>query len=186
MAIKLPFTLQVLMLGILGVLLQEIVLDIIFPAWLPVPHVLVVFLVLLGFSEHTLRGCLLVFCLGFLLDLNAGNLLGPWAGAFMVTFVLLAVLAQRIYVDSVLTLVAMVSLADFVTTTVYYGLVTFVPENFVFAGGKQSPWIMIALQALVSGLFAPVVARFCKFSTVHNKVSTGFRNQYAHEGKGLW
>lgn len=185
MGVRVPLTLHVLFLGLVGLLLQEVVLDLLVPDWLPTPHVLIVLLVLLGFTEHSLRGCVLAFSLGFLLDLNGGSLLGPWSGAYIISFALMSVLAQRIYVDSVLTLVTIVALADFVTTLLFYLLITFVPDHIVFVGSGTIPWVTIGLQALVSGLAAPLVARLYRAAT-ESRISHSSNKHFAHEGKGIW
>ena len=65
-----------------------------------VPQFLVVVLVSLAFSEANVFGSVMAFVLGLLLDFSSAVLIGPWAGAFVVVFGVLALLSPRLFIES--------------------------------------------------------------------------------------
>lgn len=65
-----------------------------------IPQLLVIVVVSLSFSEVNLFGCFMAFVLGLLLDFSSAVLVGPWAGSFVVVFCGLALLSQRLFIDS--------------------------------------------------------------------------------------
>jgi len=70
-----------------------------FPSAL-IPQLLIILVVALSFSEVNAFGCVMSFAIGLLLDFSSATLLGPWAGSCVVVFGVLAVLSQRLFIDS--------------------------------------------------------------------------------------
>ena len=115
-------SLLVLVLGLIAIFIQGTVLRAISPAWV-VPNLLVIIVVFLGFYEASVRGATLAFILGLELDFANGLLVGPWAGAFVVSFGILASLSQRIFVESPLAAIIAVFACSIVSAIVYFTLV---------------------------------------------------------------
>ena len=64
------------------------------------PQFVIVMVVALSFSEVNSFGCLMSFAIGLLLDFSSAVLIGPWAGSCVVVFCALAMLSQRLFIDS--------------------------------------------------------------------------------------
>ena len=87
------------LLGIVCCALQGSLLHIGLPVSL-VPQLVVVLVVSLAFSEVSVFGCVMTFVLGLLMDFSSAMLVGPWAGALVVVYGVLAVLSHRLFIES--------------------------------------------------------------------------------------
>lgn len=115
-------SLLVVILGLIAIFMQGTVFRVIGSDWV-VPNLLIIIVVFLGFYEASVRGATLAFLLGLELDFANGLLVGPWAGAFVVSFGILAGLSQRIFVESPLAAVIAVFGCSIVGHIVYFTLV---------------------------------------------------------------
>jgi rod shape-determining protein MreD len=140
----------VLLLGLLAIALQGTILKAILPDYL-VPSFVLIIVVYLGFFEVRLSSLFLVFLLGLELDLASGLLVGPWSGAFVVVFLLLALLAQRIFVESIVSVLVAVFFASLTSDLVYFILI-YRLEPAVYQVIFHS-----IVGAMVNSLFAPPV-----------------------------
>ena len=96
-------------------------------------------------------GVFVVFLLGLELDLCSAHLLGPWAGAFVVTFGLIAAMSQHVFVESPLAVALVVGASTIVSTLVYAGLVyEFKPA------GAISFWGLFG-EALITAVIGPIL-----------------------------
>jgi len=102
-------------------LLQTTVLRL-FLSDLFVPNLLVIFVVYLSFYRVSPAGVIVSFILGLILDFSSGLVLGPWAASFVVVFCTLAVLSDRIFVESHLAALVMVFLATIASDLIYFFL----------------------------------------------------------------
>lgn len=93
----------VLLLTLLGIFLQRSVLAALLPEWLGVPNLVLVITVVFAFYESSHVGAVLAFVCGLLFDMSSGGLLGPWAGSLVLVYFLVAIFAQRLFVDSYLS-----------------------------------------------------------------------------------
>ncbi|MFM1847618.1 MAG: hypothetical protein RL417_1092 [Pseudomonadota bacterium] len=145
----------VLILGLIAIFIQGTVLREIAPAFV-VPNILLIVVVFLGFFEASLRGATLTFLLGLELDFANGLLVGPWAGAFIVSFGILASLSQRIFVESPLAAVVAAFGSSLVSSLVYFTLVyEFHPRVTVMV-----PFSI--LEAGMNAALAPIVFVFLR------------------------
>ena len=143
-------SLLVIILGLIAIFVQGTVLRAIGPAWV-VPNLLVIIVVFLGFYESSVRGATLAFLLGLELDFANGLLVGPWAGAFVVSFGILASLSQRIFVESPLAAVIATFACSIVSAVVYFTLVyEFHPAVTIIVPFSVA-------EATLNALLAPVV-----------------------------
>ena len=62
-----------------------------------VPNFILIMVICLGFNLVTPGAATLAFSLGLVFDLYSGVLLGPWAGTFVLVYVILSLLSQRLY-----------------------------------------------------------------------------------------
>jgi len=115
-------SLLVVIVGLIAIFVQGTVLRAIGPDWV-VPNLLIIIVVFLGFYEASVRGATLAFLLGLELDFANGLLVGPWAGAFVVSFGILASLSQRIFVESPLAAVTAAFGCSIISDVVYFTLV---------------------------------------------------------------
>ncbi|MBX7138484.1 MAG: rod shape-determining protein MreD [Oligoflexia bacterium] len=144
-----------LLLGIPAVILQGSVLKSVFPDW-PTPGFLISIVAFLSFYEVTPLGAVLAFLLGLELDISTGVFLGPWAGAYVVTFVVFSSLSQRIFVESGLSAMVIVFISSLLSNLVFVLLML----EF-----KSYGWEMIwtaLFEALLSALFAPLVLKLLR------------------------
>lgn len=65
-----------------------------------IPQLMAIIVVSLAFSEANVFGCCMSFMLGLCADLASATLIGPWAGSFVVVFGALAMLSQRLFIES--------------------------------------------------------------------------------------
>lgn len=160
--------LLVLALGLLMIFVQGTVFKTI-SMGLVIPNLIVVFVVFLSFYDVSAFGCFLVFVLGLELDLSAGVLLGPWAGACVAVFAVLASLSQRIFVDSSLA-VALAALASSAISQIVYGVLTYetrpVTSDLLIRG---------VIEAILTGLVAPLVFKLLKLIFVGTERSASGR-----------
>ena len=145
----------VLILGLIAIFIQGTVLREVGPSWV-VPNLLVILVVFLGFFEASFRGATLAFLLGLELDFANGLLVGPWAGAFVVSFGILASLSQRLFVESSLAVMIAALVSSIVSNLVYFTLV----YEFHPAVTVMVPFSL--LEALLNGFLAPFLFVFLR------------------------
>lgn len=95
----LRLAISIIVLSLLLVVIQGGVLKMALPTW-AVPNLFLVVVVFIAFRVPTVGGVLVAFCLGLILDLSTGKLLGPNAGSFAVVCGFLASISQRLYIKS--------------------------------------------------------------------------------------
>jgi rod shape-determining protein MreD len=107
----------------------------------------------LSFHAPNPMGLALSFFMGICLDLGSAVLVGPWAGAFVVVFLLLSSVTQRIFVDSPLTAFMAVLCAALLAQGIFIALsVQF--RAFEFELGALASQVF--LEALFSAFCAPL------------------------------
>ena len=148
-------SLLMLILGLIAIYIQGTVLREIGPSWV-VPNLLIIMVVFLGFFEASIRGATLAFLLGLELDFANGLLVGPWAGAFVVSFGILASLSQRIFVESPVAAMFAAFGSSIVSSLVYLTLV----YEFHPAVTAMVPFSL--LEAVINAVLAPFVFGFLK------------------------
>lgn len=109
--------------SLIAMFLQSAVFGTFFPRWL-VPNLCLVIVVFLGMTETTPFGAFLAFCVGLLLDLSSGQLIGPWSGACTAVFGFLAQGGKRMFLDSGPTIGFMVFLSSIAGSLVYLFLLS--------------------------------------------------------------
>jgi len=128
-------------------LLQTTVLRFVLPD-LFVPNLLVILVVYLSFYRATPFAAVLAFILGLVLDFSSGLVLGPWAASFVIVFCILAILSDRIFVESKLAALLMVFLAAIAADVLYFSL----SIEFSLSYGQMLK------SALASGLLTSICA----------------------------
>lgn len=116
-----------------------------------VPQLLVVVVVSLAFSEVNAFGSVMAFVLGLLLDFSSAVLIGPWAGSFVIVFGALALLSNRLFIESGVAAMVISGLAVVATNLLYSVLGTEYPIMT-----WEYPQRIIG-QAVVTALCAPVL-----------------------------
>ena len=139
-----------ILLTLLAVIVQGSLLRFILPE-VAVPNLVVIMIVFLGFYEVTAFGAFLVFLIGIEMDLCSGVLLGPSAGAYSVTFGLLAALSTRLFVESGFAVMLAVFGSSILSNLVYLLLV------FQFAPAAGRSFSVIFIEALVTAIIAPAI-----------------------------
>lgn len=119
-----------------------------------IPQFLIILVVALSFSEVNSFGCVMSFCIGLLLDFSSAMLIGPWAGSCVVVFGVLAMLSQRLFIDSGVAAMV-ITFASVVVANVIFSLL-----------GSEYPAVTweypqrVFGQALVTAIVAPLVLGF--------------------------
>jgi rod shape-determining protein MreD len=119
-----------------------------------VPQLVLILVVALSFSEVNSFGCLMSFGVGLLLDFSSAMLIGPWAGSCVVVFCVLAMLSQRLFIDSGIAAMV-ITFSSVVVANVLFSLF-----------GSEYPAVTweypqrVFGQALVTAILAPVVLNF--------------------------
>lgn len=120
------------------------------------PNLQLILMVYCALSDVSIGGVLLCFLLGLEYDLFSGTILGPWAGAFSLVAGVLALAAQRIFLESALTVLLLVACSSIVATTVYLTLL----YQFRPVASDVVSWSM--LETLVTALVAPLMFRLLR------------------------
>jgi rod shape-determining protein MreD len=137
-------------LGLVAVLIQGSLLRFGLPDAL-LPQLVLVLVIYLGFNEISVPGAFVAFVLGLLLDFSSALLLGPWAGALVTVYGVLAVLSSRLFIESPLV-AAFISFWASIAGNVMYMMLgyeyrTLAWEDLYRIGG----------QGLCTALLAPVM-----------------------------
>lgn len=132
--------------------IQAVLHNVALPAWL-IPQGLLICVVFLAFYEFSLAGVVMAFLLGLLLDMSSGVLLGPWAGSYVVVYALFAFLSQRLFVESAVVAMAVVSIGTVLSGTVFLLLA------FEYQSVTREDVAILCGQALSSAVVAPAVFR---------------------------
>ncbi len=164
---------QILSLGLIAILIQGAVLKSIFPS-LIIPNLILILVVYLAFYEPTPFGSVLVFLLGLEFDLSSAKLLGPWAGAFVVVFILFSLLSQRLFVESVLAAIVVTFVAALVASGIY-GLLA---REFNPAGSHSI--VNALVEALLTALCAPLLIRLLR--KLYRRRESGLPGRYVTRG----
>jgi cell shape-determining protein MreD len=141
--------------------------------WIPelfCPRALVFILVGLGLFVPSAIGAVLAFSLGLLMDFSAGLLVGPWAGAYVTVFAVLAALSHRLFVESRIVIVVATFAASMGGDLVFY-LLTLQQSTF--------SWDVLGDltgRAIVSAMCAPwLVQRVSSFLSEYSNNSQSQR-----------
>lgn len=143
----------VAVISIVALFLQSTFFRLMLPDSAVIPNLMVTVVAFLAFHSPNPLGLALSFFLGLCLDLGSAVLVGPWAGAFVVVFLLLSSVTQRIFVDSPLTAFVAVLCAALLAQGVFIALsMQFRAFEFEF-GALVS---QVSLEALFSAFCAPL------------------------------
>ena len=138
------------LLGIVCCALQGALLHVGLPVFL-VPQLVVVLVVSLAFSEVSVFGCVMTFILGLLMDFSSAMLVGPWAGALVVVYGVLAVLSHRLFIESGVAAM-IITFLSVVAANVLFSLFGAEYPSMNWEYPKQ-----VIGQALITALLAPLV-----------------------------
>ncbi|MCB0318873.1 MAG: rod shape-determining protein MreD [Bdellovibrionales bacterium] len=164
--ISLRHSIIFLFLGFVAIFIQGTLLKFISPTMIS-PNFLVMLVVYLGFERISVAGVILAFLLGFELDLCSAQLLGPWAGAFVIGFSVIAAMSQHVFVESPFAVSLAVAAANIITALVYAGMVyEFQPAGVI------SFWPLL-LESVLSALVAPIVYVMLKAILPHQDKKRG-------------
>lgn len=119
-----------------------------------IPQLMVIGVVSLSFSEVNSFGCCMTFVLGLLMDFSSAVLVGPWAGALVVVFCGLALLSQRLFIDSGVAAIV-ITFVSVVVASVMFSVLG--PEYPAMTWGYPQK---VLGQALVTSLVSPLLLGF--------------------------
>ncbi len=139
----------VLVLAIIILLVQGTVIRGLLPHFY-VPNLLVILTVFLAFYESSILGTILAFLLGLLLDMSGGVVLGPWSGSFVFIFAAIAVLSQRIFVESPVAVMVTTGIATLVADMVHAGL------SYQLSSSEFSSYGRLFGEAVFTALLCPL------------------------------
>jgi len=119
-----------------------------------VPDLILILCVYLGLHQHSFIGSAGAFLLGYFTDSVSGNAVGLHAFAMSVVFILVYLVSRRLWMDNVLSNVAMVFVAALLKTLTIASLLSFVLEVEVPWGTfLSSMW----LEAALAAVFTPII-----------------------------
>ena len=157
-----------LIFGFVALLLQGALAQFGLPV-LALPQLMLLVVIGAAFSGSSVPGVVSAFFLGILLDLSSAVLVGPWAGAFVTVYAGLALVSQRLFLESGLV-AAFVAFVAAVVSGTFFALLS--PNSDLAA---LEHVVQIFAQAAVTALFAPwVVAVVAK--TGQRRMAGSVRN----------
>ena len=126
----------IFILGLVFLTLQSSLLPLILP-WGLKPDFLVILVTYLGLHETLGRGAFTAYVLGLLQDVFAGQVLGLYGLALLVTFISVRLLARRFNTESSLLILFMVGSC----TLIEGGMLIF--SLLLFAGSASTGWLIL-------------------------------------------
>ena len=129
-----------------------------------VPELPLVMVLFVSFYESSPLGALLAFVAGLIVDISGGQLLGPWAGSFVLCFGMLSLVSDRVFIESNFSLMTF-SGAFVIVSHVLFLLISFDPLSQL-----SSEWLILLGKAVATAVLAPLVfpliAHLLSFSRV--------------------
>jgi cell shape-determining protein MreD len=141
------------MLGVFLLILQSLLSYAGVASWL-IPQGLLVCVVFLGFYECSIGGAVCTFLLGLLLDMSSGIILGPWAGAYTISYFVLVIISQRLFVESIMVAITTVFLCTIFTGGIFLALA------FEYQALSRGDIYTLLGQGLTSACVTPAVFIF--------------------------
>jgi rod shape-determining protein MreD len=140
----------VMIAAVVGILLQTTLFHLL-PFGPMIPDLIVILCVYLALHEHTVAGAFGAFLLGYFTDNFSGNVLGLHAFSMSLVFVLVYLLARRLWMDNVIANVAVVFAASILKAMSIAMLLAFyLSTDYPWGQFLTTVWIEAALVAMVS------------------------------------
>jgi rod shape-determining protein MreD len=140
----------VMLAAIGGVLLETTLLHLV-PLGPIMPDLVVILCVYLALREHSVAGALGAFLLGYFVDSFSGNVLGLNAFAMSLIFLLVYLLARQLWMDNVVTNVAVVFGASLLKAlSVAALLALYVSADYPWRHLFSTAWIEAGIAALAT------------------------------------
>lgn len=118
------------------------------------PQLVTLLVVFLSFSEVSILGAFVAFSLGLLIDFSSEVLIGPWAGALVAVYGCLAVLSQRLFIDSAIV----AAVTAFIAVVLADGFYMILAYEY-----RSLDWeypVQALGQALATAIIAPFVLHY--------------------------
>lgn len=123
------------------------------------PDFILVLVVIIALNYQTVPGMLGAFCLGLLADFASGQFVGPNAAGAIVAFSFVGILASRVYADKGLAVMVITFLSSLAKSAVYALMHALYVNGATDELMQMKVFQLILLEALLSGLVAPIVIR---------------------------
>ncbi len=122
-----------LLVGIFLIVMQTTILQIL-PAWLGFPDFVFILVAFAAFRFDWLRGCLLAFMLGWMMDVVTGIYLGVFVVKYLIVFFTLNLLTQNSPIKEAAYQVPLVGISYFLVQFGFYAALSMAAADLV------SPW----------------------------------------------
>ncbi len=140
--------LRVVIFGFLAIVLQSCLAHLGLP-FAVMPQLALLVVVAAAFSGSSASGVFSAFLVGLLLDFSSALLVGPWAGALVTVYAGLALVSQRLFLESGIVS-AVVAFASAVVASTFFALLSPQSDLSVWQHGVQ-----ILTQAAATAACAP-------------------------------
>jgi|GEM_PF-1440065 len=148
-------------MSVIALVIESVLLPIGLPVEL-VPEIVLIFVMYLSFFQTNAFGAFLAFLCGLLVDMSSGHLLGPWAGAYVLAFGLVAIISDRVFVESRTSLSVIAGVLTLLTHIAYL-LISMDPFSHILDASVLLIGKAITT-AFVAPLFFPLIRRMLGFS----------------------
>ncbi len=122
-----------LLIGMFLIVMQTTVLQIL-PDWFGYPDLIFILIAFAAFRFDWLRGCMLAFVLGWMMDVVSGIYLGVFAVKYVVVFFMLFLITQNSPVKEAAYQVPLVGVSYFISQLGFYVMLSITSADLV------SPW----------------------------------------------
>lgn len=147
------FFLLMLFFVLLSLFLQSTLLQALLPHFL-VPQLTILPVVFLAFTSISFSSTAASFLIGLLVDISSAVLLGPYAGGYVATYGLIAVISQRLFIESRLVAALVSGFASILAD------ILFVLISYEFRPLNPSVGWDILSRGIVTALIGPVILFF--------------------------
>ncbi len=144
-----------LLAGLVGLFIQASLVHSSMPA-APAPDFILILVVIVSRRLHTPWGAVAAFTLGLLADFASAQYLGPNAGGCVLAFLIVGMIANRVYADKIIAVFFITALCSLVKSVFVLFMFYVELKDFALAPDITRT---IFFEALLSGLFAPIVMR---------------------------
>ena len=123
-------TLAFLLIGIFLIVMQTTILQIL-PNWFGFPDLIFILIAFCAFRFDWIRGCLLAFLLGWMMDVVSGIYLGVFAVKYIVVFFMLYLLTQNSPVKEAAYQVPLVGVSYFIVQIGFFVMLSLTSDELV-------------------------------------------------------
>jgi rod shape-determining protein MreD len=130
------------------------------------PNLFVVLVIIVTLAHNNWIGVICIFIIGLFADISSGLLVGPWAAGFLLVYVVLSALADRVFVESLFSRFVVCGLCSALASLAFFAL-----SLQVLPSIEDSLQLML-IQTISTALFGPIFFPLIQYVIGHRRSRT--------------